>query len=140
MKPKWVGQRLERFEDAALLSGTARFMDDLEPVAGMRHAAILRSPHAHADMVHIDTGKAERLPGVIGVLTGADVAALAKPIGNMITRKLRYHPCAVDRARFFGEPVAVVVAQDRYISEGAVDLTDESWRPLPAVVDPETPL
>ena len=140
MKPKWVGQRLERFEDAALLSGTARFMDDLEPVAGMRHAAILRSPHAHADMVRIDTGKAERLPGVIGVLTGADVAALAKPIGNMMTRKLRYHPCAVDRARFFGEPVAVVVAQDRYIAEDAVDLIDVTWRPRPAVVDPEAAL
>ena len=140
MKPKWVGQALERFEDAALLSGMARFIDDLEPVAGLRHAAILRSPHAHADIVSIDVSKAERLPGVIGVLTGADLAAMAKPIGNMITRKLRYHPCAVDRVRYFGEPVAVVVAQDRYIAEDAVDLIDVTYGQKPAVVDPEAAL
>jgi len=137
MHTKWVGQRLERFEDAALLSGTARFMDDLEPVAGLRHAAILRSPHAHADIVSIDTGNAERLPGVIGILTGADVARMAKPIANMITRKLHYHPCAVDRIRYFGEAVAIVVAQDRYIAEDAVDLIDVTYRPRPAVIDPE---
>ncbi|MET0538550.1 MAG: xanthine dehydrogenase family protein molybdopterin-binding subunit, partial [Xanthobacteraceae bacterium] len=140
MRTKWVGQALERFEDAALLSGTARFMDDLEPVAGLRHAAILRSPHPHADIVSIDTSKAERLAGVVGVLTGADVAAMAKPIGNMITRKLRYHPCAVDRVRYFGEPIAVVVAQDRYIAEDALDLIDVSYRTRAAVVDPEAAL
>ena len=86
---KWVGQSIARFEDAALLTGNARFIDDLEPVAGLRHAAILRSPHAHADIVGLDTSEAERLPGVIGVLTGQDVAAMAKPIGNLITRKLQ---------------------------------------------------
>ena len=140
MKPNWVGQALERFEDAALLSGAARFMDDLEPVAGLRHAAILRSPHAHADIMGIDTSKAKEVPGVVGVLTGADVAAMGKPIGNMITRKLRYHPCAVDRVRYFGEAVAVVVAQDRYIAEDAVDLIDVTYRPRRVVIDPEAAL
>jgi 2-furoyl-CoA dehydrogenase large subunit len=123
---KWVGQSVLRFEDAALLTGGARFIDDLEPVAGLRHAAILRSPHAHADIVSIDADKARQLPGVIGVLTGADVAAIARPIGNLITRKLSYYPCAVGRVRYFGEPVAVVVAEDRYIAEDALDLIEVS--------------
>jgi 2-furoyl-CoA dehydrogenase large subunit len=134
---KWVGQSVLRFEDAALLTGGARFIDDLEPVAGLRHAAILRSPHAHADIVSIDADKARQLPGVIGVLTGADVAAIARPIGNLITRKLSYYPCAVGRVRYFGEPVAVVVAEDRYIAEDALDLIEVSYRPRAAVVDPE---
>jgi 2-furoyl-CoA dehydrogenase large subunit len=134
---KWVGQSIPRFEDDALLRGNARFIDDLEPVAGLRHAAILRSPHGHADIVSIDVSRAERLPGVIGVLTPDDIAAMSKPIGNMITRKLRYYPAAVGRARYFGEPVAVVVAEDRYIAEDALDLIDVVYRPLPAVVDPE---
>jgi 2-furoyl-CoA dehydrogenase large subunit len=137
---KWVGQSVARFEDAALLTGSARFIDDLEPVAGLRHAAVLRSPHAHADIVSIDTSKAERLDGVIGVLTGPDVAAMAKPIGNLITRKLHYHPCAVGRARYFGEPIAVVIAEDRYIAEDALDLIEVSYRPRSTVVDPEAAL
>jgi 2-furoyl-CoA dehydrogenase large subunit len=137
---KWVGRSIERFEDAALLTGNARFIDDLEPVAGLRHAAILRSAHPHADIVEVDTGEAERLPGVIGVLTGRDVVAMAKPIGNLITRKLKYHPCAVGRTRYFGEPVAVVVASDRYVAEDALDLINVTYQPRPAVVDPEAAL
>jgi 2-furoyl-CoA dehydrogenase large subunit len=137
---KWVGQSIPRLEDAALLSGSARFIDDLEPVAGLRHAAILRSSHAHADIISIDASKAERLPGVLGILTGSDVASMAKPIGNLITRKLQYFPCAVGRARYFGEPLAVVIAEDRYIAEDALDLIDVIYRPRPAVVDPEAAL
>jgi 2-furoyl-CoA dehydrogenase large subunit len=127
-------------EDAALLTGKARFIDDLEPAAGLHHAAILRSPHALADIVSIDTNKAKSLPGVIGVLIGDDIAAMAKPIGNLLTRKLGYYPCAVKRARYFGEPIAVVVAKDRYIAEDALDLIEVSYRPRPAVVDPEAAL
>jgi CO/xanthine dehydrogenase Mo-binding subunit len=99
---RWVGKSLERFEDAALLTGRARFMDDLEPAAGVCHAAILRSQHGCADIRSIDVAAALALPGVIGVLTPDDVAAMSNPIGNMVSRKLRYYPCAVDRARYFG--------------------------------------
>ena len=70
----WIGRSVERSEDGALLSGRARFMDDLEPVAGLRHAAILRSPHAHARILRIDTSAATAMEGCIGVITGADIA------------------------------------------------------------------
>lgn len=133
----WVGQSTPRLEDRALLCGQARFIDDLEPVARLHHAAILRSPHGHAEIEAIDTSRAEELPGVAGVLTGADVAALSKPLGNMICNQIRFFPCAVTRARYFGEPIAVVVAQDRYVAEDALDLIEVKYRPLPAVVDAE---
>ena len=116
---KWVGRSLERFEDEALLSGRARFIDDLEPVPGLCHAAILRSPHGSADVAQLDVAAAKALPGVIGVLTPDDVVALSNPIGNLLpgpAGKLPYYPSAVGRVRYFGEPVAVVVAEDRYIS------------------------
>jgi len=137
MTEKWVGQSIERFEDKPLLTGGARFIDDMEPVAGITHAAILRSPHAHAEIVSIDTEEASRLAGVFGVFTGKDFAAISKPIGNLITRKLKYYPCAVDRVRYFGEPVAVVLAENRYIAEDALDLIRIKYAPRPAVIDPE---
>ena len=81
------------------------------------------------------------MPGVIGVLTPDDVVALSKPIGNLIVGqaagKLQYYPCAVGRTRYFGEPVAVVVAENRYIAEDALDLIEVSYAARPAVTDPE---
>lgn len=137
---KWIGKSLQRFEDKALLTGQARFMDDIEPVAGLAHAAILRSPHGCADIVSIDIEAARSLPGVIDVLTPDDVEAMSTPIGNLMSRKLRYYPCAVGRTRYFGEPVAVVVAEDRYIAEDALDLIVVKYDPKPAVVEPEDAL
>ena len=137
---KWVGRSIERFEDEALLTGQARFMDDLEPVAGLCYAAILRSPHSCAEILSIDVEAARKLPGVIEVLTPDDVVAMSKPIGNLISRKLQYYPCAVKRARYFGEPVAVVIAEDRYIAEDALDLVVVKYEPKAAVVDPEDAL
>lgn len=144
--PRWVGQSLPRQEDAPLLLGQARFIDDLSPVPGIRHAAILRSPHGHAAIERIDVERARALPGVVGVLTGAEIAAAIKPITNMIAPKIRFLPCAVDRVRYFGEPVAVVVADSRYVAEDALDLIDVAYRPLPGVasidaaLDPQSPL
>src|SRR5262245_47931896 len=135
---KWVGQSVPRREDSALLKGQARFIDDLTPLPGLRHAAILRSPHGHAEILRIDTSRAEKLPGVVGVLTGIDVAAMTKPIANMLTDRIAFYPCAVDRVRYFGEPVAVVVATSRYVAEDAIDLIDVEYRPLPAVIETET--
>jgi len=135
-----VGRSIERFEDAALLMGRARFIDDLEPAAGLCHAAILRSPHACADIRAVDVSAALALPGVIGVLTPDDVAAMSRPIGNLISDKLRYYPCAVGRARYFGEPIVVVVAESRYIAEDALDLIAVDYVPKPAVVSIEDAL
>src|SRR5215469_11122742 len=131
---RWVGRPVERFEDPALLRGEARFIDDLAPVAALCHAAILRSPHGHAEITRIDTAAAEALPGVIGVLTGAQIASLSKPMANLVTRGIDFYPCAVGKVRYFGEPVAVVVAQSRYIAEDALDLIEASYKPVPAVV------
>jgi 2-furoyl-CoA dehydrogenase large subunit len=130
----WVGRPVERFEDPALLRGEARFIDDLAPVAGLCHAAILRSPHGHAEITRVETAAAEALPGVIGVLTGAQIASLSKPMANLLTRGIDFYPCAVGKVRYFGEPVAVVVAKSRYIAEDALDLIEASYKPLPAVV------
>ena len=76
----WVGRPLPRLEDEALLRGEGRFIDDLDPVANARHAAVLRSPFAHARITRLDASAALELPGVVGVLTGADVAELSRPV------------------------------------------------------------
>ena len=133
---RWVGQAVPRKEDEALLMGRARFMDDLEPVAGLRHAAILRSPHAHARIKSIETSAAAGLPGVIGIVTGAEVAAITKPIASVIRSPITYYACAVDKVRYVGEPVAVAVAESRYLAEDALDRIEVEYEPLPAVVGP----
>lgn len=133
----FVGQAIPRLEDAALLTGQARFIDDLEPVAGLRHAAILRSPHAHARICSIDVAAAEALPGVQAVVTGAQVAEISRPIPSVVKTPTAYYPIAVDKVRYFGEPVAVVVAKDRYLAEDALDLIRVDYEVLAPSVDLE---
>ena len=87
----WVGKEVPRKEDEPLLTGRGRFIDDLEPVAGVRHAAILRSPHPHAKILKIDTSRAERLAGVIGVATGAQIALLAGPIPSVVKSRMKFN-------------------------------------------------
>ena len=132
---RWIGKPVPRKEDAALLTGRARFIDDLEPVAGLRHAAILRSPYAHAQIKSIDARAALDLPGVYGVVTGDDVAGLVRAIPSVVRTPIRFMPIAVGKARFVGEPVAVVVARDRYVAEDALDLIEVDYEPLDPVVD-----
>ena len=129
----WVGKSVPRREDGALLTGRARFIDDLEPVAGLRHAAILRSPHPHARIRSIDTSAAEKLPGVYGVVTGAQIAQVAGIIPSVVRSKMRFQVCATTKARYHGEPVAVVVAVDRYVAEDALELIEVDYEPLPGV-------
>ncbi len=142
----WVGKAVPRREDGALLTGRARFIDDLEPVAGLRHAAILRSPHPHARIRSIDTSAAEKLPGVFGVVTGAQIARVAGIIPSVVRSKMRFQVCATTKARYHGEPVAVVVAADRYVAEDALELIEVDYEPLPGVAHlddalaPEAPL
>jgi len=132
----WLGQSVERVEDAALLTGAGRFIDDLGVRPGTLHAAILRSPHAHALIRAIDVDDARRAGGVAAVLTGKDVAALTANLGTGIRLAIECRPIAVDRVRYVGEPVAVVVAENRYVAEDAVDLIAVDYGPLPAVIDP----
>jgi 2-furoyl-CoA dehydrogenase large subunit len=133
----WVGQSLERVEDAALLSGRGAYMDDLGVKPGTLHAAILRSPHAHADILSVNSEAALRLPGVIAVVSGKDVAAFTAPLISGLRAPIEARAMATERVRYVGEPVAITIACDRYRAEDALDATEVEYRPLPAVVDPE---
>ena len=136
----WIGRSIKRVEDARLLTGRGTFIDDHPPVANVYHAAIVRSPHAHARIKGYDLAAARAMEGVVGVITGADVAAACKPFGVGVTTPVHYFPAAIDKVRFVGEPVAVVVARDRYLAEDAADAVIVDYEPLPAVVDPERAL
>jgi 2-furoyl-CoA dehydrogenase large subunit len=131
----WVGQPVERFEDAALLRGAGRFLDDLDPAPGAHHAAVLRSPHAHARIVGLDPARALRIPGVTGVLTGADVLELSRPFPAACPTEIPCYAAAGDVARYVGEPIAVVVARDRYVAEDALDAIDLELEALPPLMD-----
>ena len=122
--PPWVGQSIPRVEDAALLTGRGRYIDDLGVRPGTLHAAILRSPHAHAEIVAIDASAARRAPGVVAVLDGADIKALTTSLVVGVKAPVECWPIAVGRVRYVGEPVAIVVASDRYLAEDAVDLIE----------------
>ena len=132
--PNYVGQPVERLEDEALLTGRGRFADDLGVKPGTLHAAILRSPHAHARIIAIDPAAALRSLGVRAVLTGADVKAWAAPFVVGIKQPMEHWPLAVERARYAGEPVAVVVAEDRALAEDALDLIAVDYEALPVAV------
>ncbi|WP_407180679.1 xanthine dehydrogenase family protein molybdopterin-binding subunit [Bradyrhizobium sp. STM 3562] len=132
----WVGRSIERVEDAALLTGRGRFIDDLGTPPGTLHAAILRSPHAHADIVSVDAEAARRAPGVAAVLTGEQVKALTSSLVVGVKAPVECWPIAIDRVRYVGEPVAVVVASDRARAEDAIELINVEYRPRAAVVDP----
>ncbi|MDR5651102.1 xanthine dehydrogenase family protein molybdopterin-binding subunit [Ruixingdingia sedimenti] len=135
-----VGRSVPRVEDAALLTGRGRYMDDLPVRRDTAHLAILRSPVAHAAIRGIDTARARALPGVHAVLTGADVAALTRPMTVGVKADVECWPMARDRVRYVGEPVAMVVADSRYIAEDALDLIALDLAPLPPVIDPEAAL
>jgi 2-furoyl-CoA dehydrogenase large subunit len=132
----WCGQSVERVEDAALLTGSGRFIDDVGVKPGTLHAAILRSPHAHARIRHINGAAARPAPGVAAVITAEDVTALSASLVVGVKTPIDCWPIAVDRVRYVGEPVALIVATDRYVAEDALDLIEVEYEPLPAVVDP----
>jgi len=131
----WVGRSLLRVEDEALLRGEGRFIDDLEPVPHAWHAAIVRSQLAHA-RVSVDASAALDAPGVRGVLTGEDVAALSRPFPAGIESPVPHWAAAVETARYVGEPLALVVARNRYLAEDAAELVAVDYEPLEAVVEP----
>ena len=133
---KWVGTGMKRKEDLRLLTGRGRFMDDIH-LPNMKFAAILRSPYPHAWIKGMDISQAMKVSGVRGILTGHDVAAMSQPFPVGVPIPPKYYSCAVDKVRFVGEPVAVVIADSRYIAEDALDLIEVEYDPLPVVMDIE---
>jgi aerobic carbon-monoxide dehydrogenase large subunit len=130
---------VRRNEDPRLLVGAGCYVDDIDP-PGVLHAAILRSPYGHARIGSIDVTAARAHRGVHAVFTAADLGAFNQPAPLVVphpelTHGRTQYPLATDKVRFIGDPVAVVVADDRYIAEDAVGLIDVDWQPLPAVVD-----
>ena len=132
----YVGRSVERLEDGPLLKGQAKFADDYPERPGTCHGAILRSPHPHAEIVSIDISAALELPGVFAVLTGEDVCANTDPFLIVLRQPMDQWSLAVDRVRFVGEAVALVVAEDRYKAEDALDLIEVVYKRLDAVIDP----
>ena len=132
---RWMVARIERLEDRRFLTGSARYTGDHD-VPRTLHAAFVRSPYAHARVGTIDTSAALALEGVEAVLTGADTAAIAPLVAGVPMPGLAPTPqpvLPVDKVRFVGQAVALVVARDRYIAEDAVDLVTVNYEPLPAV-------
>ena len=142
MSTRVFGSGIRRREDPRLITGSARYTDDIS-LPGMVYAAILRSPHAHARIKRIDTTRAKAAPGVIGVFTGKDIDGHLKPIPccwlvpNSDMKIGPYWPMAKDVVRYVGDAVAVAVAENSYQAYDALDLIDVDYEPLPAVVDPE---
>ncbi|MBZ5699640.1 MAG: xanthine dehydrogenase family protein molybdopterin-binding subunit [Acidobacteriia bacterium] len=140
---RYLGKPLKRKEDPRLIQGLAHYVDDIV-LPGLHHAAILRSPYAHAQIRSVDVSKAQSAPGVVLVLTGADLRGSigAVPCAAQIPdMKAAPRPVlAHDRVRFVGEGVAVVVATDRYAARDAIDLIEVDYEPLTPVVDPEKAL
>ncbi len=136
---KMVGQALKRREDPKLITGQGNFLDDIK-LAGMLHCVVLRSPYAHAKIGKIDTSKAVVHPGVVAVFVGDDMLEInplpcAWAAGGVKNNINTPRALATGTVRFVGEPVAVIVAEDRYIARDAADLIDVDYEPLDVIVD-----
>jgi len=127
-----VGKRVPRIDSVAKATGDARYTADLT-LPRMLHGKILRSPHAHARILHIDTSKAERLPGVKAVVTGRDIPGVKWGVFRYTRDQTLL---AVDKVRYFGEDVAAVAAVDEDTAMEALELIEVEYEVLPAVFDP----
>ena len=131
-----IGRHEPRREDRRLLIGRGRYLDDID-VRSALHACFVRSPHAHARILSIDTAAALQLPGVVAVLTGQDLARqttrhrMAPPIEGLQPVEMDTLP--IDKVRFQGDPVACVIATDRYLAEDAAERVVVAYEALPAV-------
>ena len=135
----YIGAPLRRREDVRFVTGQGQYLDDVR-LPGMLHAAILRSPHAHARVRGIDASAALALEGVVAVFTHADMADLMKPIPMRVfplpgLDNYLQTPLSADIVRHAGEAVAVVVAESRYLAEDALDVIEVDYEPLPAVAN-----
>ncbi|MDH3255895.1 MAG: molybdopterin-dependent oxidoreductase, partial [Acidobacteriota bacterium] len=145
MPTRSFGQRVRRNEDRRLLTGRALFVDDVN-LPGMLHCAFVRSPHAHAKLGAIDVSRALERRGVAAVYTAKDLGAYwchgpllvpPPPIERCVFNERTQVPLAKDKVRYVGEPVALIVAESRYVAEDALADIDVDYQPLPAAVDTE---
>ena len=127
---------MQRVEDPTLLRGLARFADDLPTPPHACHAAFLRSPIAHGEIRAMDTATAEAMPGVLAVITGVEMQAHSMSFITGVKVDAPQYALAIDRVRYVGEPVAMVLAQDRYLAEDALDAIVVDYQPLTPVIDP----
>ena len=138
-----VGARRLRREDGRLLTGAGRFVDDL-PADGALHAAFVRSTEAHALVSEIETSAALALPGVVAVLTWADLQEVCGPVralcGLPSYQESDMYPLAHEKVRFVGEPVAIVIAESRYLAEDGVDQVLVTYESLEPVISTEQAL
>ncbi len=137
-----VGSPIKRREDPRLITGQATYVDDIK-IPGMLHMAVLRSPYGHAHIKSINTEAARRYPGVVAVYTAQDLKgavgniAIAVPLGKIAEGMGGRGALAEGKVRFFGDPVAAVIAQDLYTARDARDLIEVDYEPLPAAIDVE---
>src|SRR5688500_10073451 len=135
----YVGMAIKRREDVRFITGAATYVDDIK-LPNMLHAAVLRSPRAHAKIRYMDTSKALQLPGVIKVFTFRDLGELAVPVPirmyQLAGLERHLQPLlAHDKVRYVGEPLALAVAESRYLAEDALDAIEVEYEDLPALVD-----
>jgi aerobic carbon-monoxide dehydrogenase large subunit len=138
---RYVGASIKRSEDPRILTGMGRYVDDIK-LPRMLHAAFVRSPMAHARLLSVDVSAARELPGVVAVLTGADLEAMTVPGPDPLLAFFagpwptpEFSLLATDKVRFVGDPVAVVVAESRYLAEDGCELVEAEYDDLPAVVN-----
>ncbi len=138
MSVKLLGERIKRKEDPRLIQGRGHYVDDL-PLCNMLYLAFVRSPHAHAQIKSIQLEEARKMPGVGAIYTGKDLdgrLGLIPCAAGIEGLKIPDHPClALGRVRYVGEPVAVVVANNRYQAADAAAKVEVDYNALPAVVD-----
>jgi aerobic carbon-monoxide dehydrogenase large subunit len=135
---RYIGARVKRLEDPRLLSGRGWYLDDIA-LPGLLHAAFVRSPHAHATILGVETTAAKRLPGVAAILTGRDLVGQVNPLAARLDAPgfvpTAWSALADARVRFVGEPVAIVGADTPYVATDAVASVAVEYEPLPAVAD-----
>jgi aerobic carbon-monoxide dehydrogenase large subunit len=141
----YIGKPVPRKEDAKLLTGQSRFIDDMQ-VTGMVWASIVRSPYAHAKINRVDVTAARESEGVVAAFSGADLAddwAATLPCVWLVTEDTKqpmHRPLATDKVRYQGDGVAVVIAESRAQAKDAAELVEVDYEELPAVIDPEAAL
>jgi CO/xanthine dehydrogenase Mo-binding subunit len=136
---RWIGRNARRVEDPAILSGRGVYVGDVA-LPGMLHAAVLRSPHAHALITAIDTSGAFEVAGVAAVVTGSDLPGLVGSVGSFCEEPIVQQALATERVRYEGEGVAAVAASSRAAAEDACERILVEYSPLPVITEPSQAL
>src|SRR5262252_9487145 len=143
---RYTGASIKRAEDPRILTGAGRYIDDVK-LPGMLHAAFVRSPLAHAQVLEVDASAARALPGVVAVFTGAELESMTIPGPDPLMAMMggggpmpEYTLLATDKVRFVGDPVVVVIAESRYLAEDGCDLIEVEYEDLPPVASADAAL